>query len=282
MFVRFCLTFSLVVGSGVAIAQTAPIGEIPGSPDVIEVMILGTYHMANPGHDVVNLKVDDVLQPTRQRELEQMATRLEQFHPTKVAIEADAAAPAFVWKSVLDPTDLKTNRNESYQIGERVALGAGLDKLYGVDADGDFDLVPLQSLDKQATGGERYKAVIDGMQQFVKEADEKQHALTVSQSLAWMNTPQAIKQNNDAYMKLLWIADGNNQPATRLDAGWYERNLRIWGKILQIAKPGDRVIVVIGQGHAFWLRSLTEQMPGYKLVSPIPYLMPGEPALSPQ
>jgi hypothetical protein len=282
MFVRLCLTFTLVVGSGLCAPQTAPIGETPKSPDMIEVMILGTYHMANPGHDVVNVKVDDVLQPTRQHELEQLAIRLEQFHPTKVAIEADATAPDFVWKSVLDPADLKTNRNESYQIGERVALGAGLDKLYGVDADGDFDLVPLQSLDKQATGGERYKAVIDGMQQFVKEADEKQHTLTVSQSLAWMNTSEAIKQNNDTYMKILSIADGNNQPAAKLDAGWYERNLRIWGKILQIAKPGDRVIVVIGQGHAFWLRSLAEQMPGYKFVNPVPYLMLGEPALSPQ
>ena len=49
-------------------------------------------------------------------------------------------------------------------------------------------------------------------------------------------------------MKILSIADGNNQPAAKLDAEWYERNLRIWGKILQIAKPvlllfrNDRVV----------------------------------------
>ena len=30
-----------------------------------EVLVLGTYHMASPGHDVYNLQVDDVLASSR-------------------------------------------------------------------------------------------------------------------------------------------------------------------------------------------------------------------------
>jgi hypothetical protein len=259
----------------VSSAQTTPPKKAPSGNAPIKIMILGTYHMANPGHDAVNMQVDDVLQPKRQRELEQTATLLLAFHPTKIAIEARASAPAYVWKSGLDPADLKTKRNEDYQLGERLALGAGLDTLYGVDNDGDFDLAPVKALDERATGGERVKASMGEIQQLAHDADEKQHTLTISQSLAWMNTPQAIKRNHDFYMNILPISNGDDQPAAKLDAEWYERNLRIWGKILQVAKPGDRILVVIGQGHAFWLRSLAEQMPGYRLVDPLPYLLSG-------
>ncbi len=33
------------------------------------IMILGTYHMDNPGSDAVNFEADDVLTAKRQREL---------------------------------------------------------------------------------------------------------------------------------------------------------------------------------------------------------------------
>ncbi len=53
------------------------------------VMILGSTHLANPGMDVYNTKMDDVLAPKRQREIEQLVTQLKAFRPTKIAIEAD-------------------------------------------------------------------------------------------------------------------------------------------------------------------------------------------------
>ena len=36
--------------------------------DPIEVMVLGTYHMGNPGRDLVNVRADDVTAPKRQAE----------------------------------------------------------------------------------------------------------------------------------------------------------------------------------------------------------------------
>ena len=238
----------------------------------IEVMVLATYHMANPDQDAVNMHVDDVLQPKRQQELEVLAKQLELFKPTKVAVEAMSAAPSFIWKASLDPNDLRVKRNEVYQIGERVALGCGLDKVYGVDNDGAFDLEPVKKLDAQKTGGMRMQNMMKSIQNLADEADHKLFSSTIGQATAWMNSPQAIKMNSDFYMQSLDIADGDDQPAAKLDAEWYERNLRIWGKVLQIAKPGDRVLLVFGQGHAYWLRTLVKEMPGYKLVDPAPYL----------
>jgi hypothetical protein len=238
----------------------------------IEVMVLATYHMANPGQDAVNMHVDDVLKPKRQQELEALARQLDLFKPTKVAVEAISAEPNFIWKAPLDPNDLKVKRNEVYQIGERVALESGLDKLYGVDNDGAFDFEPVKALDARKTDGTRIKNMMKGIQNLADEGDQKLLTSTIGQATAWMNSPEAIKMNSSFYMQSLVIADGDDQPAAKLDAEWYERNLRIWGKVLQIAQPGDRILLIYGQGHAYWLRTLVQEMPGYKLVDPEPYL----------
>ncbi len=37
-----------------------------------EILIVGTYHMANRGHDAYNIQADDVLSPKRQREIAQL------------------------------------------------------------------------------------------------------------------------------------------------------------------------------------------------------------------
>jgi len=46
-------------------------------PPEVEVLLLGTYHMDNPGRDAVNVEADDVLSADRQSELEQLCDRLE-------------------------------------------------------------------------------------------------------------------------------------------------------------------------------------------------------------
>ena len=53
------------------------------------IMILGSGYLANPGADAYNFKMDDVLAPKRQRELEQLVAQLKEFRPTKVALEVD-------------------------------------------------------------------------------------------------------------------------------------------------------------------------------------------------
>jgi hypothetical protein len=239
---------------------------------LIEVMVLGSYHMANRNKDVVNIRVDDVLQPKRQRELEELALHIERFHPTKIAVEIFSDAPDFVWKSPLDATDLKTSNHEVYQLGERVALGSGLDKLYGVNCQAELGFEAVQELDEKTTGGRRMKAIFDDVQQSAVEMEQKEHTLAISQSLAAMNTRSAIEKAHEPYMRMLEIADGANQPAAKLNTAWYERNLHIWSNVLEIAKPGDRILIIFGQGHAFWLRSMVEQTPGFKPVDAELYL----------
>ena len=55
-----------------------------------EVLVLGTYHMASPGRDIFNSRVDDVLAPKRQAEIAEVVAVLKRFQPTKIAVERNA------------------------------------------------------------------------------------------------------------------------------------------------------------------------------------------------
>src|SRR5712671_5729128 len=68
-----------------------PISGWAQSNERPEILVLGTYHMANPGHDIHNMQADDVLSPRRQQEIAQLIEVLKRFHPTKIAIESDVS-----------------------------------------------------------------------------------------------------------------------------------------------------------------------------------------------
>ena len=86
----------------------------------VKVMVLGAYHFGNPGLDVSNARVDDVLAPKRQAEVRAAVDALAAFRPTRVAVEAladdrpGAAMPAYRAYRAGEGRDV---RNESNQIG---------------------------------------------------------------------------------------------------------------------------------------------------------------------
>src|SRR5688500_15894971 len=98
-----------------------------GADAPARVMIVGTYHFSNPGHDQHNVVSDDVLEPARQKELEAIGAALARFAPTRVAVE---------WpKDVVDERyakfragTLAPSRNEVVQLGFRVAERAQLER----------------------------------------------------------------------------------------------------------------------------------------------------------
>ena len=87
------------------------------------IMVLGSSHLGNPGMDSFNYKMDDVLAPKRQHEIEQLVTQLKPFQPTKIALEADPSRDAKVNASYRDYLEgtYELQRNEGDQIGYRLA-----------------------------------------------------------------------------------------------------------------------------------------------------------------
>ena len=99
------------------------------------IMILGSSHLSNPGWNGVNPKIDDVLTPKRQAEIEQLVAQLGKFQPTKIALEIDVSRDAEInasYQGYLEGT-YELKRYESDQIGFRLAKQMEHSKVYCVD-----------------------------------------------------------------------------------------------------------------------------------------------------
>nr|WP_240451172.1 DUF5694 domain-containing protein [Wenzhouxiangella sp. XN201] len=245
----------------------------------VEVMILGTYHLANPGQDLHNVEVDDVTVPARQEQLEQVAQALATFQPDKIAVEAvsgreDLSLAAF---EDFTPDILKQVRNEREQIGYRLAHRLGHEAVYGIDEQSDeTDYFPFGVVSEFADSSGRSDAV-ESLQQMAAALVEtmgRMHAeQTIGHALFWINQPRLIDRGHrQFYYGLLELADHEQQPGALLNARYYERNARIFAKLTRVAEPGDRVLVVYGSGHSYWLRHFVEETAGYELVEANTYL----------
>ena len=78
----------LCLGAVMAVGVPAAAQGTPSKAEAkrAEVLVLGVYHMANPGRDIFNMHVDDVLAPKRQQEIAELAAVLKKFQPTKIAV----------------------------------------------------------------------------------------------------------------------------------------------------------------------------------------------------
>jgi Family of unknown function (DUF5694) len=268
---------SVVSGLIVALFMAAPVAA---AEKPVDVMVLGAYHFGNPGMDVNNLKVDSVLTPTRQAELDALARALLTFKPTRVMVERESDAPDFSMESYksFTPERLKTAANEADQIGFRVAKMAGLAVVHGIDEqpkNGEPDYFPYDKLQETAkkfgqTGMiEKANAPVVA---WLKSFEARQKTDTVAQLLIEMNIPNKRFREMAFYYDVLPIGDGNTQTGADLNAGWYLRNAKIFSKLMQVAKPGDRVLVIYGAGHGYWLRHFATETPGYRSIDVVPYL----------
>jgi hypothetical protein len=56
-------------------------------------------------------------------------------------------------------------------------------------------------------------------------------------------------------------------------AGWYRRNLLIYDNLVRlIDSPNERILLLIGQGHAKLLSEYISESPNLRLADPLQYL----------
>jgi hypothetical protein len=234
-------------------------------PAPVKVMVVGVFHMANPGQDIHNLKVDDVTTPQRQAEIERVTAGLARFRPTAVATEWDAATVEERWAKYRAGA-LPPSRNEVVQLGFRLGRLAGTDRVYGADMDGDFPFETVMTFARANGQGGTIDALMAEGAAAVKAQDELLAREGVAGVLRHLNQPARIRRDHDGYARMLTIGRGAEQPGADLVAAWEQRNLRICARVIQESKPGDRVVVLFGSGHAYLLRRCFAEQPGFELV----------------
>jgi hypothetical protein len=248
----------------VSVSQSAP-QRLPADrlegPPMAEVLVLGTYHMGNPGRDIFNMEADDVLSPKRQAEIRELLDVLTSFRPTKIAIEADSNSPKIEQYQDYLAGKYELGRDERDQIGFRLGKELNLPIIYGIDADGDFPFLAVQDYAKAHGREKELDSLMAQAGKTVKEENEFLKSHTVLQMLFRMNSSEAVRQGLAGYALFVHFGDEYNYPGVRLLTEWYQRNMRIHTHLLNILEPGDRVLVIFGAGHLGLLRQAVEADP---------------------
>ncbi|MDG2522820.1 DUF5694 domain-containing protein [Caulobacter segnis] len=267
-----CAIAGWISGAALA-AATLPAHAAEPAAKPVEVMVVGTFHMANPGADISNAKFEDVLSPKQQAGVVKTVDALAKFKPTRIAVEwpQKVTAERYAQYQQDGLKGHRSERNEVVQLGYRLAKQTGA-AIEGVDVDGQFPYGPVMAY-AEAHG---QKPMLDAHRAKTDAEMKAREALFAkggtSAVLRQMNTPAAIKADHDFYRQIGLIGGGDDQPGAALLTGWYERNFKICARMLQSAKPGDRIVVIYGAGHAHLLRQCVSETPGFKLVEPNAWL----------
>jgi len=248
-------------------AQFAVLG---GKTAGAQVLVIGTYHMSNPGLDPISVRADDVLSPRRQGEIDQLADKLARFRPTKVAVEipfgSDSTSNALYRRYLGGSHAL--DRTEMQQLGFRVARRAGLPRIHGVDYDLDVNVAAVMVWALTHGQPELATAAQSLSARLIAEADSMMRNASVGAIVSGLNSARADSAHG-IYMAALRVGADTSYPGATMTARWYERNLRIASNILRLVEsPSDRVLVIIGAAHGPILRELLARVPGVRVVPP--------------
>jgi hypothetical protein len=272
------LSFVLVVlAAGLLTASLLAIPASAKSPDQApappsprskpEILIVGTYHMNNPGHDIFNSQADDVLSPRRQTEMAELLAVLKTFRPTKVAIES----------VVFDDTRKKQyadylagkhtlTRNEIEQVGFRLAKELGHAEIYPVDYDGDFPWQRLINFAKATGRTKEWDQLVAEMGAHFKQQNEFLPRHTILETLLFMNEDARVATDVGFYFREVHFGEPADYAGADLLTSWYQRNMRIYANITNlIGSPNERILVLYGAGHLGWLRQAAAGDPTVKL-----------------
>lgn len=247
-------------------------------PGEVQVMLLGTYHFANPGRDAVKQDVDDVLTPQRQREIEDLVQRLARWEPDQIGVEwpfsfADSTTARY---ERFKAGTLEPSRNEVVQVGFRLAARLGHPAVYPIDQQ-----MPIGNDSTRAVFARRPElkrasdSLMRGLQARADAEAVRMRRTTIVEHLREANTDDALHGGNSLGMfgTLLPAGDGENYGGPQVLAKWYERNIRMVHHLTRVLRPEtDRVLVIVGSGHVPPMRNILDESPHFCPVSPLPYL----------
>ena len=223
-----------------------------------DILVLGTYHMANPGRDVHNMVADDVLSTKRQQELTQLVEALKRYGPTKIAIEASAGSERITrdYNEYLAGRYTLT-RNENDQIGFRLAKELGHKTVHAVDVDGDFQFMRVSNYAKANGKSARFDSIQASVAQRVKRQGDFLRTHTILETLERMNSDSAASEGLALDMEFVYVGDLWEFAGADLLTFWFQRNLRIYNRITAlIESPAERILVIYGAGHLGPLRQI--------------------------
>ena len=265
---RQWITAALTISVLGAAHRAVPVDAIPqGSTARAEVLVLGVFHMANPGRDVFNTQVDDVLSATRQKEIAEVIEVLKRFRPTKIAIEGDFSEEIFGrnYSNYL-AGKYQLTRNERDQLGFRLAKELGHTAIYPVDVSGEFPHLSLVNHAKANGREKEFNAVMDEIGRSSKEQSAYLASHSILETLLYTNADERVAEAVGFYFRQAQFGRPWDWAGADLVSAWFQRNMRIYSNIARLVEsPADRVLAIYGSGHLGWLQYAFLNSPNLRL-----------------
>ncbi len=238
------------------------------------VMIMGTFHFANPGKDVVKTNIINVLTDQNQQYLERFTSRVsEQYRPTHVLIECP---PSQQDKYNKQFNDFKSGEfalpvNENFQLGFRIASNSNASVVCYDERDITWNATGLMQWLENENG--KQKNAFDNAIKEITEQHNLMHQTKDLRDILLAHNQQSSDTLNKAlYIRLNHIGSGGNFEGADAAASWWHRNFRMYANIQHYAQPGTRVFVLGGQGHTAILKDLLALDPDRIAAEVIPLL----------
>ena len=256
------------------------------------IMILGSTFFTNPRINRFNVRMDDVLAPKRQSEMEQLVTQLKAFDPTKIAVYADESFDAELnanYQGYLDGT-YELTRNYKDQIGFRLAKQMEHPKLYCV-ADWPKHRPILDKIDDHLMDYDAFAEMHNQEHLLPSISSSEEKIRQSTDGTLWVervgyeplidlyiriNEPEQMFADHQSYLRTARIGLKDQYPGANWVAHWwYAHNLKNFVNLTRITEStDDRILLIVGAGHVYLIQQFLEDSGDYIVESPLQYLNP--------
>lgn len=236
----------------------------------IKVVLMGVTHFANPNQDIINARGDDMLSPKRQKDIESLTKQLAAFGFDKVFVEATPdQQPRFDSLYRLDlKNQLLKEADERRQVGFRLASELKHEKVFCVDAPGQFDFDAVMKYANENGQASFIQKNLGLAQKYVASLDSILLSSTLTGFIRYLNRPDQLWYSHSFYNNILaLVGDDKRTPGPDLVGEWYKRNVRIYSSIVRRASADDKkLFILFGQGHIYLIKQLFEANPDFEVV----------------
>jgi hypothetical protein len=241
--------------------------------EVARVMVLGTFHFHNPGLDAVQFEAPDPLGEQRQAEILDLVDALAAFEPTRIAVERlpenikELEGRFREWQS----GERALGPSEDEQLGFRLAARFGHEGVWPFDHRGALPFGPVMEYARD--NDPEFMALFEQfLEQMSADMNRWQQEWPLARILQHLNQENVFADDHALYLRIARVGAGTSQVGADLLSAWYDRNIRMFTNLQAISRPGDRVMVIVGNGHAPILRELVRADGGMELIEAIEYL----------
>lgn len=269
----FCFAGLTLLGPGSALGAGSILVSQRPEASRPRLMVLGSPHLANHNRDLLNPQTDNVLTPKRQAEIAKVVDALAAWKPTTITVEWLHKDQAGLDRHYADylAGRYRLGPDEIDQIGLRLAAKLKLGKVYAINWN---DAPPGPAADYDVAAGAqaageapRLAALTDPS--WARKITRLIRTHTVSDFLIALNRPEQLADMNRMYYDFALLGTPDHNAGANWVGAWHARNLKIFANLVRLnAKPEDRILVIMGVGHAFLLNAFAEDSHAFRLVRP--------------